>query len=466
MDELDAIVSQRQAQVDERLPDENEMPLSLVLRSIKSNDPTLTEVLLDNRELAAMHEIEELFDALARNSIVKKVSLCNNGIDDSLAAALSLALVDNTCINEIFLSDNEITSEGCEYLLGTLDSNTTVSYIDLRGNLIDDRDMDEIDAINSSRANRRANQSPPTNSNDDSDKRDRTPVSLDSSNPPMHEVPEESGKELAKRKAIQSIMRDASISWAEKNQRIIELQQKYFVPKDENDPQAAYAVDNDDTGSVQALIDKVIDDERELVEIELDGQELGREDQKALFEALALNSHVTSLSVVNCRISNEGVAELMYALKQNSTLTHINLEDNQITSNTALDFISILKEHNKTLHYLELKDNRVRLGILSQINKLLEMRRRGISEPETMTAATVAATSHAQVAPVASKIPADAQSATSSRRSRSDGVSKASTDTTKSRGSKKSKSKSKSGGDRPRRSRKEKKTPSDMSDFR
>ena len=369
-----------------------------------------------------------------------------------------------------------------------------MSYIDLRGNLIDDRDMDEIDAINSSRANRRANQSPPTNSNDDSDKRDRTPVSLDSSNPPMHEVPEESGKELAKRKAIQSIMRDASISWAvsvttvlmlvllfrllyspashfhfvsiqEKNQRIIELQQKYFVPKDENDPQAAYAVDNDDTGSVQALIDKVIDDERELVEIELDGQELGREDQKALFEALALNSHVTSLSVVNCRISNEGVAELMYALKQNSTLTHINLEDNQITSNTALDFISILKEHNKTLHYLELKDNRVRLGILSQINKLLEMRRRGISEPETMTAATVAATSHAQVAPVASKIPADAQSATSSRRSRSDGVSKASTDTTKSRGSKKSKSKSKSGGDRPRRSRKEKKTPSDMSDI-
>lgn len=418
-----------------------------------------------------MHEIEELFDALARNSVVRKVSLCNNGINDSLAAALSLALVDNTCINELFLSDNGITSEGCEYLLGTLDSNTTVSYIDLNGNLIDDRDMDEIDAINTSRANSRANQPPLTTSNVDSDNRDTAPTSLDLGKPPMHEVPEESDKELAKRKAIQSIMRDTSTPWAEKNQRILELQQQYFVPKDKNEelPQAANAFDDDDTRSIHALIDRVIDDDHTLVEIKLDGQELGREDETALFEALALNSHVTSLSLVNCRIANEGAAELMDTLKQNSTLTHINLEDNQITSNTALDFISVLKEHNKTLHYLELKDNRVRSGLLSQINKLLEMRRQGISEPEpeTMMAATVATVSHAQVAPVTSKIPADAQSATSSRRSGSDGVSKASADTAKARGSKKSKSKSKSKsrGDRPRRSRKERKTPSDMSDI-
>merc|ERR1712095_92331 len=91
----------------------------------------------------------------------------------------------------------------------------------------------------------------------------------------------------------------------------------------------------------------------------------------------AQNSRVKSLSLVNCRIVNEGAAELINALSQNKALTRINLEDNQITSNTALEFISALKEHNEALQYLELKDNRVRSGLLSQLDKLLEKRRPG-----------------------------------------------------------------------------------------
>ncbi len=190
----------------------------------------------------------------------------------------------------------------------------------------------------------------------------------------MHEVPEESDSALAKRQAIQAVMRDSSIPWAEKNKKIIEIQQQYFVPKDENEdqPQAADAAAKVDGGSVQDLIDRVYDNDRKIVKIELDGEEV---DETALFEALAENTHVTSVSLVNCRITNEGAAELTNALRTNTTLTEINLEDNQITSNAAMELMKVLREENDTVQYLKLKDNKVRSGLLSQIEKLLENRR-------------------------------------------------------------------------------------------
>lgn len=193
----------------------------------------------------------------------------------------------------------------------------------------------------------------------------------------------------------------------EKNQRILEVQQQYFVPKDGNgEPPQAQAAAEGSFGSVQVMIDRVFDNDHKLNEIVLDGQELSLEDQTALFEALALNNRVTFLSLVNCRITNEGAAELTKTLKKNSTLTSINLEDNQITSNAAMDFISVLKEDNDAVQSLELKDNRVRLGVLSQLNKLLEKRRPGYVEPEPVMAATaaVATASYAPVAPVTADV--------------------------------------------------------------
>jgi hypothetical protein len=106
------------------------------------------------------------------------------------------------------------------------------------------------------------------------------------------------------------------------------------------------------------------------------GRVIGRQSETALFEALARNSFVTSLSMVNIQLNNDGAADPAHMLEQNTTLTHINLEDNLITSNAALDFLTVLNEHNKTLLYLELKDNKVRLSLLLQIDKLLENRRK------------------------------------------------------------------------------------------
>lgn len=110
IDEIDAIVSQRQTQTG------RSSGVGEIIDQVRSNDPNLTEVLLDNMRLGSSPETEALFDALAQNTVVRKLSLCNNGIEDSLAAALSLAIVENFYIKELILRDNGITSEGCEYV--------------------------------------------------------------------------------------------------------------------------------------------------------------------------------------------------------------------------------------------------------------------------------------------------------------------------------------------------------------
>ena len=382
------------------------MTISGLIEQVQSNDPALTDLSLDNMHVDT-YEIEALFEALAYNTEVVVLSLIGTGVDDTLAAALSLALVENEHITDILLSDNQITSEGCEYLLGTLDSNTTVSYIELSGNPIDEHLMHELESITSSR---NAQTSPSKEAQEA-----ESNVDFNHSKPPMHEVPEESEAQVAKRKAIMAIMKDSSIPSQEKNQRILELQQQYYVPKDNNDeaPQAQETKNGaaDDNNSIHDLIDRVLDNDRKLKEIELNGQELSPDNQKDLFVALAQNRRVKSLSLVNCNIDNEGAGELIKTLGANTTITYVNLEDNQITSNVGLDFMSVLKGYNETLQYLELKDNRVRSGLISQIDKLLEKRRPGYVEP-----APVAAVATAEVIPVAATVSADVENASSSHR--------------------------------------------------
>ena len=166
----------------------------------------------------------------------------------------------------------------------------------------------------------------------------------------MHEVPEETDAEMQKRKAILEIMKDNSIPWNEKNQRIIEVQKKFYVaPYRKDDPQAA------DAGSCENLINRILENDKKIVKVDLDGQELGRERETALFEALAQNNCVTYLSLVNCRIGNEGAAELKDALQNNSTLTYVNLEDNQITSNAAQSLSPFLRTTIRRYSILNLK---------------------------------------------------------------------------------------------------------------
>jgi hypothetical protein len=104
---------------------------------------------------------------------------------------------------------------------------------------------------------------------------------------------------------------------------------------------------------------------------------LSRADGMALFNALAKNEYVTRISLQRNKINDDGVAELCNALEINSTLIYIDLSENDITSNAALSIISVLKNSNQNLQYLDLKRNRIRSGLLTQVQRVLEERRPG-----------------------------------------------------------------------------------------
>ena len=302
-----------------------------------------------------------MMDALIGNTAVETLSLNNTNFDDGLAASLSLSLVENSTITHIYLQDNLITNEGCEYLLGTLDSNDAVSCLELNGNYIDDSLLDEIESILAGRRTAETIQS-------------KGSVSGAEVKPPMHEVPEETEIELAKRKSILGVMKNTILSWPEKNKQILEIQQKHYVPKD---AELETATEEGTAHDVQDIICKVGDNNPGLTEVNLDGRNISKEDVVALCKALEANTYVTSLSLQRNKIDNDGAAALCRALEENTTLHDINLSENEITSNAAISIISVLRESNDTLQHLELKYNKVRSGLLSQLSRLLDQRRAG-----------------------------------------------------------------------------------------
>ena len=115
LEEINAILDERKgstASVDTR----GSSNLEAIIDRLTADDPNLVEIKLDGTNLAHSSETEDLIDALASNTYVRKVSLSNTGIDDTLMATLSLALVDNQTITHLSLRRNQIGSEGCEYV--------------------------------------------------------------------------------------------------------------------------------------------------------------------------------------------------------------------------------------------------------------------------------------------------------------------------------------------------------------
>ncbi|EED92186.1 hypothetical protein THAPSDRAFT_262646 [Thalassiosira pseudonana CCMP1335] len=309
------------------------------LQSLEANDPSLVDLMLDDVDLVQSPEAEPILDALAANKHVTSLSLNNTCFDDSLIATLSLALVDNRSITHISLRDNKITSEGCEYLMGTLDSNTKIIHLDLTGNPTDLAQSPDAEPLVDALAG------------------NSVVTSLSFNNTGFDD----------------SLIAALSLALVD-NESITHISLK----------------GNNITSEGCEYLMGTLDSNTTLTKVELDGKGLSREDESALFEALANNKYVTSLSLRKNKIDNEGAGELCEALRRNSSLTHINLEENLITSNAALDFITCLKEHNDTVQYLELADNRVRSGLFSQMNKILEQRRPGYVEAAPVAAVDVA----------------------------------------------------------------------------
>jgi hypothetical protein len=57
-----------------------------------------------------------IIEGLSHTKFVTEVSLCNNDLDGTFVASPSMPLVYDQTITHVLLSENQITSDGCEYV--------------------------------------------------------------------------------------------------------------------------------------------------------------------------------------------------------------------------------------------------------------------------------------------------------------------------------------------------------------
>jgi NLR family CARD domain-containing protein 3 len=100
---------------------------------------------------------------------------------------------------------------------------------------------------------------------------------------------------------------------------------------------------------------------------------IGVEGATAMAEALTCNSKLQGLwflSLSHNIIRDKGAKVLAKALKRNSTLQELNLDDNNIGKEGAKSLVDALK-HNSTLRELDLDDNNISNALDNQITRLL-----------------------------------------------------------------------------------------------
>ena len=93
-----------------------------------------------------------------------------------------------------------------------------------------------------------------------------------------------------------------------------------------------------------------------LTQLDLSYNDISAQGVAALAEALKHNTSLTQLDLSDNDISDQGAADLAEALKQNTSLTQLDLTDNDISAQGAAELAEALKQ-NTSLTQLDLSDN-------------------------------------------------------------------------------------------------------------
>ncbi|KAF5895587.1 tropomodulin-2-like, partial [Clarias magur] len=99
------------------------------LQRIKSNDPKLTEVNLNNIKNVPIPTLRDFAKAMEKNTHVKKFSLAATRSNDPIAVAFADMLRENKTLMSLNLESNFITGSGVQALVEALRDNDTLSEI-------------------------------------------------------------------------------------------------------------------------------------------------------------------------------------------------------------------------------------------------------------------------------------------------------------------------------------------------
>ncbi|KAF7210606.1 leiomodin-3 [Nothobranchius furzeri] len=110
-------------------PSGNETNLESTLDKIRSNNPSVTEVNLNNIENIPKEMLLDYVNALKKNKHVKTFSIANTGVDENIAFSLANMLKENRSITTLNVESNFITGKGIVAVIRCLQFNETLTEL-------------------------------------------------------------------------------------------------------------------------------------------------------------------------------------------------------------------------------------------------------------------------------------------------------------------------------------------------
>uniref|UniRef100_A0A3B5M7B2 Leiomodin-3 n=1 Tax=Xiphophorus couchianus TaxID=32473 RepID=A0A3B5M7B2_9TELE len=110
-------------------PSGNETNLESTLDKIRNNNPSITEVNLNNIENIPKEMLVDYVYALKKNKHVKTFSIANTGADENIAFSLANMLRENRSIATLNIESNFITGKGIVAIIRCLQFNETLTEL-------------------------------------------------------------------------------------------------------------------------------------------------------------------------------------------------------------------------------------------------------------------------------------------------------------------------------------------------
>uniref|UniRef100_A0A3Q1F6S0 Leiomodin-3 n=1 Tax=Acanthochromis polyacanthus TaxID=80966 RepID=A0A3Q1F6S0_9TELE len=110
-------------------PSGNETNLESTLDKIRNNNPSVTEVNLNNIENIPKEMLLDYVNALKKNKHVKTFSIANTGVDENIAFSLANMLRENRSITTLNIESNFITGKGIVAIIRCLQFNETLTEL-------------------------------------------------------------------------------------------------------------------------------------------------------------------------------------------------------------------------------------------------------------------------------------------------------------------------------------------------
>ncbi|XP_019951469.2 leiomodin-3 [Paralichthys olivaceus] len=110
-------------------PSGNETNLESTLDKIRNNNPSITEVNLNNIENIPKEMLLDYVNGLKRNKHVKTFSIANTGVDENIAFNLANMLRENRSITTLNIESNFVTGKGIVAIIRCLQFNETLTEL-------------------------------------------------------------------------------------------------------------------------------------------------------------------------------------------------------------------------------------------------------------------------------------------------------------------------------------------------